>query len=162
LGVKDFAADRYVRQVGKLLLSIAEKSIGSGVEAANRADPIAPQALFLVELAEGGTISVSEVAANVKVKPTFTARLNDKWSRAIAWGKKNRKDGGGPQAASADRGKQVADVISRNYLGAIGRALEGASRRERENLLTMLIIIDESFGMEVEGQRSRSATGRLA
>jgi len=151
LAGRDFDSERYARQVGNLLLSITEKFIGSGIEAANGQGSWAQQALFLVELKNGGAISVSEVAANLKVKQTVLARLKDKLSWKGAAGKtQNRKNSKGPQGAPPDNGEKIADEISQNYLETIGRALRGASRRERENFLTMLILVDESFGMVAE------------
>lgn len=150
---RDLDSERYVRQVGSLLLSIAEKSIGSGVEAAGGEDPAA-QALFLVELADGGAISVSEVAANLKVRPNVKALLKGRLSkREAACRRRNAQGGREPKAAAADRGEKVADEISRNHLDAIARALRGASSRERENFLTMLILVDESFQMEADPQQ---------
>ena len=148
--------DRYVRQVGNLLLSIAEKSIGSGVDAANDADTADPQALFLVELADGGAISVSEVAANLKIKPNIKTLFKGRFhNRDAAVRRRNRQGGRDRKAAAAARGEKVAREISRSYLDVIGRALRGASSRERENFLTMLVIIDESFRMEVDRRSSQ-------
>jgi hypothetical protein len=150
-------SDRYARQVVHLLLSIAEKAIGSGVEAASSADPKTPQALFLVELEDGGAISVTEVDANLKVKPV--AKFKRVLSKIVAaFRGENREEEDDRQVAPPDNGKKMADGITSNYLDAIRGALEGASRRERENLLTMLILIDESFGMVAE-QPPQSSTG---
>jgi hypothetical protein len=161
LAAKDTDSDRYTRLVGNLLLSIAQKSLGSGVAVVNRKGSHDPQALFLVEIKDGGAISVSRVEANLKTRRNTAGRLKGKLAR------RGNKDGAKDQSGRRDskgapggNGKWMADEVSQNYLDTIGPALRGASRRERESLLTMLILIDESFGMVVEQQGENQAGKR--
>jgi hypothetical protein len=148
LGAKETDSDRYTRLVGNLLLSIAQKSIGSGIEGVNGKSSRNPQALFLVEIKDGGAISVSRVEANLKVRRTGAGLLKRKLARKGEKDEeKNRSGRRNPSRLPGDNGKWMSDEVSRNYLDKVGSALKGASRRERESLLTMPILIDESFGM---------------
>jgi hypothetical protein len=148
LEAKETDSDRYTRLVANLLLSIAQKSIGSGIESVNGKSYQDPQALFLVEIKNGGAISVSRVEANLKTGRITAGRLKRKLSRRGAKDDaKNQSGRRDPNRGPGGNGKWMSDEVSRNYLDTIGPALRGASRRERESLLTMLILIDESFGM---------------
>ena len=142
----DADGGQYARHASKLLLGISRKLVRSSIRTGGRKRLPPEQALFLVELAERGTICVRKNVTDSNVFPRVSQRFVRSLARRGLVNKTREwADKRVVCLSPSAEGRDVAEELLQGYLEAVGKALEGASHREREAFLTMLTLIDESF-----------------
>ncbi len=142
----DGEGGQYVRHASKLLLGISKRLVRSTIRTGGQKRLPPEQVLFLVELAERGTICVRNNVTDSNVFPRVSRRFVKSLARKGLVNKTREwADKRVVCLSPSAKGKDVAEELLRGYEEAVRKALEGASYREREAFLTMLTLIDESF-----------------
>lgn len=136
--------DAFTRNVATLLLGIARKSIRAGGTQVEGLRP--PQGVFLIELADRGPVTMSEMAKDAKIHPTVVTRFLDRLVRkGFVERQRDESDRRVVRVDLTAKGRETADMLLRSFIDRVETALKDAGKKDRDILLAMLARIDEAL-----------------
>lgn len=146
MSAKDEISEQYLRRAGGLLLSIARKATGSGLETASRRKLRGTRAALLLDLADRGSATIRELASRNNVRSSVARFfINGLERKNLVARTAKAGPGGSAQISLTQEGMKVAGELRREYIMGLETALRGTSQKERETFLTLMILIDESL-----------------
>lgn len=138
--------ERYSRRVGTVLLGIADKAVGSSTDGAGREGLRPQQARFLIRLAGVEPPNGGHPRQEGKAGAAAPRRLAKRLARRglVETARYGRRRGV-LIVTPTEAGVEAAARLTRDYVRDVTRALTGTSDKEREALLTLLLLIDETL-----------------
>jgi DNA-binding MarR family transcriptional regulator len=155
MGVTEDRFAAYARRVGILVLGIARKSVLSGLDPVETERLRAPQAALLIDLMERGTLTTEELAGGSRLHPRATRSARRLAREGLVEKTRGEQDGGVTRIWLTEKGMKTAEKLIGGYVESVENALRGTSEKERENLLTLLTLVDDSLLAREREYRAR-------